>query len=119
MDTIIRKHDNRRMSQIVAHGGTVYLAGQVATEKRGQDVTVQTEEILAKIDRLLAEGGSDNKHILSATVWLTDMGTFDEFNRVWDAWVPQGYAPARACVEAKLAAADFNVEVAVIAAVKS
>ena len=119
MTAIARKHSNQRMSQLVVHSGTAYLAGQVALETRGQSVTKQTEEILAAIDRYLAEAGSDKTRILSATVWLSDMKDFAEFNTVWDAWVPQGHVPARACVEAKLVAPDFNVEVAVVAAVKA
>jgi enamine deaminase RidA (YjgF/YER057c/UK114 family) len=118
MTAIARKHSNHRMSQLVVHGGTAYLAGQIAMENRGQSITKQTEEIMAAIDRLLAEAGTDKMHILSATVWLSDMKDFAEFNTVWDAWVPQGHVPARACVEAKLVAPDFNVEVAVVAAVK-
>lgn len=119
MTAIARKHSNQRMSQLVIHGGTAYLAGQVAMKTRGQSVTKQTEEILAAIDGYLAEAGSDKAQILSATVWLSDMNDFAEFNTVWDAWVPQGHVPARACVEAKLVAPDFNVEVAVVAAVKA
>lgn len=118
MTAIARKHSNQRMSQLVIHGGTAYLAGQVAMQNRGQSVTKQTEEILAAIDGYLAEAGTDKTHILSATVWLSEMNDFAEFNGVWDAWVPQGHVPARACVEAKLVAPDFNVEVAVVAAVK-
>ena len=118
MTAIARKHSNQRMSQLVVHGGTAYLAGQVALQTRGQSITKQTEEILTAIDGYLAEAGSDKAAILSATVWLSDISDFAEFNAVWDAWVPQGHVPARACVEAKLVAPDFNVEVAVVAAVK-
>lgn len=118
MTAIERKYSNQRMSQIVIHGGVVYLAGQVAQETRGQNVAAQTREILAVIDRYLAEAGSDKTMILSASVWLSAMQDFAEFNEVWDAWVTPGHAPARACVEAKLAAPDFNVEVAVVAALK-
>ena len=115
---IVRRHSNHRMSQSVVHGNTVYLAGQVALQNRGKSVTAQAQEILDVIDSYLAEAGSEKTMILSATVWLSDVSSFDEFNKVWDAWVPQGNVPARACVEAKLVAPDFNVEVAVVAAVK-
>lgn len=115
---IQRINTNQRMSQAVVHNGVVYIAGQVAVNNRGKTVTEQTIEVLGAIEKYLAETGSDKNHMLSATVWLTDMASFDEFNKVWDAWMPQGHAPARACVEAKLVFPDFNVEVAVVAALK-
>jgi enamine deaminase RidA (YjgF/YER057c/UK114 family) len=106
------------MSQVVVHGNTLYMAGQVATESRGQSVTEQTREILARIEQYLIENGSDKISILSANVWLSDISTFNEFNEVWDNWVVEGHMPCRACVESKLVFPDMNVEVAVIAALK-
>lgn len=105
----------RRMSQAVAYDKTVYLAGQVAADNT-QDVAGQTVQILAAIDRLLAAAGSDKTKILSATIYLTDIGTFAQMNGEWDKWVPAGHTPARATVEAKLAAPAYKVEIAVIAA---
>jgi enamine deaminase RidA (YjgF/YER057c/UK114 family) len=106
----------KRMSQAVAHGATVYLAGQVADKAAGGSVADQTREILAAIDALLAEAGSDKTKILSTTIYLADIKTFAEMNAVWDSWVPQGHAPARATVEAKLAVPQYTVEIACIAA---
>lgn len=114
--SIQRKQTNKRMSQIVEHNGTIYLSGQVGTA--GDSVTDQTTTILGKIDALLTEAGSDRNHILQAIIWLADMKDFAEMNAVWDAWVPEGQAPARACGEAKLARPDFTVEITVIAARK-
>lgn len=105
-----------RMSKAVVHGNTVYLAGQVADQTKGKSVAEQTGEILGIIDQLLAQAGSDKSKILSATIWLTDMATFAEMNSKWDAWVVQGETPARATVQAQLAAPDYKVEIAVIAA---
>jgi enamine deaminase RidA (YjgF/YER057c/UK114 family) len=105
-----------RMSKAVAHGNTVYLAGQVADQTKGKSVGEQTAEILAIIDQLLAQAGTDKTQILSATIWLTDMATFAEMNSKWDAWVVQGSTPARATVQAQLAAPEYKVEIAVIAA---
>ena len=113
--TIERRHIAPRMSQIVIHGDTVYLAGQVADNAEGDSAADQTRSILGKIDSLLAEAGSDNSKILSATIWLSDMRDFAAMNEAWDAWMPEGSAPARACVEAKLAAQKFIVEIGVIA----
>jgi len=113
--TITRHHGNQRMSQIVIHGDTIYLAGQVAADASA-DITVQTRQVLEKIDRLLAEAGSDNSKILSAQIWLASMGHFAKMNEVWDAWIPEGHAPARACIEARLASPDLLVEVGIIAA---
>ncbi len=114
--TIERKHTNERMSQIVIHGDTVYLAGQVARDAAGEPAGAQMANILECIDGLLAEAGSDKSKILSATIWLADMRDFDAINEKWDAWVPEGAAPGRACVEAKLAFTKFTVEVGIIAA---
>ena len=114
--TIQRIEPGSRMSGAVVHGNTVYLAGQVARNAAGKSVTEQTKEILTIIDSLLAEAGSDKSKILMANIWITDMGTFQEMNAVWDAWVSPGNTPARATVEAKLATPAFKVEIAVIAA---
>ena len=113
--SITRKHTNQRMSQIVINGDTVYLAGQVAKDSSA-DITVQTQKVLEKIDALLAEAGSDKSKILSAQVWISSMGHFAAMNEVWDAWVPEGNAPARACIEARLASPDLLVEIGIIAA---
>jgi enamine deaminase RidA (YjgF/YER057c/UK114 family) len=114
--TIERKQTGKRMSQIVVHGDTVYLAGQVAETAPAASAGEQTAAILEKIDGLLAEAGSDKSKLLSATIWLADMRDYDAVNEVWDAWVPAGAAPARACVEAKLAFAKYTVEIGIIAA---
>jgi enamine deaminase RidA (YjgF/YER057c/UK114 family) len=106
-----------RMSKAVVHGGAVYLAGQVADKAKGASVAEQTREIVSIIDALLAEAGSDKTKLLSATIWLSDISTFGEMNSVWDTWVAPGQTPARATVEAKLAAPEYKVEIAVIAAV--
>lgn len=106
-----------RMSQAVVHGDTVYLAGTVADKAAGKSVSEQTKEILEIIDNVLAKAGTEKTKILSATIWLTDIKTFAEMNSVWDGWVAPGHTPARATVEAKLAAAPYNVEIAVIAAI--
>jgi len=113
---IERKETGPRMSQIVTHGDTVYLAGVVARENAGKSVTEQTKEILATIDGYLAQVGSDKTKILSVNIWLADIGTFAEMNAVWDAWVPQGHTPVRATVEAKLATPAHKVEIMVVAA---
>jgi enamine deaminase RidA (YjgF/YER057c/UK114 family) len=113
--SITRHHGNQRMSQIVIHGDTVYLAGQVAADASA-DITVQTQQVLQKIDDLLAEAGSDNSKILSAQIWLANIGHFAKMNEVWDNWIPEGHAPARACIEARLASPDLLVEVGVVAA---
>ncbi len=113
--SITRHHTGQRMSQIVIHGDTVYLAGQVADD-RDADVETQTQQVLAKIERLLDEAGSSKSQILSAQVWLASIGHFARMNEVWDAWVLEGAAPARACIEARLASPDLLVEIGVIAA---
>ena len=114
--SIKRIQVGERMSQAVVHGNTMYTAGQVAIDAPGESTAMQTANILARIDTLLAEAGTDKSKLLSATIWLTDMGDFNEMNSIWDTWVAPGHTPGRACVESKLAAPQFTVEIGVIAA---
>jgi enamine deaminase RidA (YjgF/YER057c/UK114 family) len=102
-----------RMSKIVKHNGVAYLCGQVGD---GESVADQTRDCLGRIDALLEKANSSRDHILQAIVWLADMKDFAEMNSVWDAWVPEGHAPARACGEAKLARPELKVEVIITAA---
>lgn len=113
--TITRHHSGKRMSQMVVHGDTVYLAGQVASDSNA-DIVTQTQQVLDKIDTLLAEARSDKSKILTAQIWLASIGHFAQMNTVWDAWVAPGDAPARACIEARLATPDYLVEIGIIAA---
>lgn len=115
MSDIKRIGIGARMSEAVSYNGIAWLAGQVGAP--GKSVTEQTEAVLAEIDRILAELGSDKTRILSAQIWLADMASFAEMNAVWDKWVPQGHTPARATGEAKLATPDYLVEIIVTAAV--
>jgi enamine deaminase RidA (YjgF/YER057c/UK114 family) len=114
--SIQRFETGPRMSQAVVHGNTVYLAGQVAQRAGGKSVTDQTRDILEAIDKLLAGAGTDKSKLLSAQIYLTDISTFGEMNKVWESWVSTGNTPARATVEAKLAAPEYTVEIMVIAA---
>jgi enamine deaminase RidA (YjgF/YER057c/UK114 family) len=102
-----------RMSKIVKHNGVAYLCGQVGD---GVSVTDQTRDCLSRIDALLEKAGSSRKNILQAIVWLSDMSDFADMNSVWDAWVPEGHAPARACGESKLAREELKVEIIITAA---
>ncbi|MGV6903352.1 MULTISPECIES: RidA family protein [unclassified Brucella] len=104
-----------RMSQAVIHGNTAYLAGQVGNP--GASVTEQTKAVLAEVERLLKEVGSDKTKILQAIIWLADMKDFAEMNTVWDAWVDPAHTPARATGEAKLATPDYKIEIIITAAV--
>jgi enamine deaminase RidA (YjgF/YER057c/UK114 family) len=113
--SIHRLHVGPRMSEAVLHNGTIYLAGQIADDA-SQDTAGQTRQVLDAIDRLLAECGSDKTKILSAQIFLADVGDFAAMNAMWDAWVPAGHTPARATIEAKLAAPQYRVEIKVIAA---
>ena len=138
MSEILRKDTNQRMSQIVVHNNTVYLSGQVGN-KNSKDVATQTSEVLEKIEngrliikeyptgsatvttirnhieKLLLKAGSNKNKLLSATIYLSDISYFEEMNRVWDNWLPENSAPARATVEAKLAFPEFLVEICIIA----
>ena len=107
-----------RMSQAVIFNGTVTTAGQVALGAPGEPAKEQTENILATIDKLLAEAGTDKSKAMTATIWLSNMDDFAAMNEVWDAWVSPGNTPTRACVESKLAAPQFIVEIAIVAAIE-
>ena len=111
---ITRLHTSQRMSQIVKHNGIVYLAGQVG--EVGTSVKEQTLHCLAQIEILLAEAGSNKEHILQAIIWLDDMADFAQMNEVWDAWMRNGHAPARACGQAALARPELKVEIIITAA---
>ena len=116
--SIKRLHAGPRMSQAVIHGGVAYLAGQVAGNAKGGSVTAQTQDILAAIDSLLKEAGTDKSKLLTAQIWLTNMATFGEMNAVWDGWVIAGNPPARATVQSPaLAAPGYDVEIMVTAAI--
>ena len=114
--TIKRFEPGPRLSTAVVHNGTAYLAGAVAEDPTA-DVKGQTQQILKEIDETLAALGSDKSKILSATIYLANIGTFPEMNAVWDVWVDKSNPPARATVEARLAAPKYLVEIQVIAAV--
>jgi enamine deaminase RidA (YjgF/YER057c/UK114 family) len=113
--TIKRIGTGPRMSEAVIHGDTVYLAGQAAGDPV-PSVEKQTQQILANIDKLLAEAGSSKEKLLKANIWLSDIRTFGEMNKVWEAWVSKGNTPARATVEARLVAPEYLVEIMVVAA---
>jgi len=112
---IERKHISQRMSQLVIHNGLVFTAGQVAADT-SQDASGQTRQVLAQIDTLLAEAGTDKTRLLKANIWLSDIRYFDQMNSIWDHWVYAEHPPVRACVEARLAGPEFLVEIQVVAA---
>jgi enamine deaminase RidA (YjgF/YER057c/UK114 family) len=113
---IRRIQPGKRLSAAVVHKDIVYISGQVP-DTLGADAATQTREILAKIDRLLAETGSDKTRLLSVNIWLADIATFDQMNSAWEAWLAPGEAPARATVEARIANPAYRVEIAATAAV--
>lgn len=110
---IERIETSARMSKIVKHNGVAYLCGQVGD---GATVTEQTRDCLSRVDALLEKAGSSREQMLQAVIWLADMADFAKMNAVWDAWVPEGHAPARACGEAKLARPELKVEIIVTVA---
>lgn len=116
MTDIRRIEPGPRMSEAVIHGNKVYTAGVVADAKAGASVREQTADILEQIDSILAQAGSDKTRILKANIWLADISTFSQMNEAWDAWAVAGKTPARATVEAKLAAPEYAVEIMIEAA---
>ena len=116
MSTIQRFHVGARLSEMAVHNGTVYLAGQVPDDPT-KDIAGQTAEVLANIDRLLAEAGTDKSRTLMTQIFLADLDDFPGMNAVWDAWVVPGQTPPRATVQARLARPEWLIEVVVTAAV--
>ena len=116
MTTIQRFHTGARLSEATVHNGTAYLAGQVAADAK-QDIAGQTRQVLAAIDKLLAEVGSDKSRILMAQIFIADLADFAGMNAVWDAWVAPGDAPPRATVSARLAKAEWKIEIVITAAI--
>jgi enamine deaminase RidA (YjgF/YER057c/UK114 family) len=112
--SIKRLESGPRMSQAVIANGFVFLAGQVAPDPSGSVVS-QTRQVLGEIDRLLEAAGSSKERILTATIYLADIGTFGEMNQAWEAWVHADAKPARATVEAKMVAPEYRVEIQVTA----
>jgi enamine deaminase RidA (YjgF/YER057c/UK114 family) len=112
---IQRFNVGKRLSGIVVHGNTAYLAGEVPDDG-SKDITGQTEEVLAKIDKLLKQVGSDKSRLLSAQIFLPDMKDFAGMNVAWEKWIVPGQTPARATIEAKLANPAYKVEIMCIAA---
>ncbi len=110
---IERIETGRRMSKIVKQNGVAYLCGQVGD---GTTIAEQTRECLSRVEALLETAGSSPEQILQAIIWVADMADFAEMNAVWDAWLPEGHAPARACGEAKLARPELKVEIIITAA---
>ena len=110
-----RFHVGDRMSEMAIHNGTVYLAGQVAGDAT-QDIRGQTTQVLAAVDKLLAEAGTERAHIVMCQIYLADMADFAAMNSIWDDWVEPGDAPPRATVQAQLARPQWKIEVVVTAA---
>ena len=110
---IERIETGQRMSKIVKHNGVAYLCGQVGD---GATIAEQTRECLSRVEALLETAGSSPEQILQAIIWVADMADFAEMNAVWDAWLLEGHAPARACGEAKLARPELKVEIIITAA---
>jgi enamine deaminase RidA (YjgF/YER057c/UK114 family) len=110
-----RFHVGDRLSEMTIYNGTVYLAGQVANDAT-QDIRGQTQQVLASIDRLLHEAGTDNAHILMCQIYIADLADFAVMNEVWEDWLAPGDAPPRATVQAILAKPDWKVEMVVTAA---
>lgn len=116
MSTIKRVNVAKRLSDMAVFNNVAYLAGQVADDV-SQDVTGQTAQVLATIDKLLAEAGTDKSRILMTQIFVANMKEFDGMNKAWDAWVADGNAPPRATIEARLASPDYKVEIVVTAAI--
>ena len=111
-----RFHVGDRLSEMTVYKGTVYLAGQVASDAT-QDIRGQTAQVLATIDKLLAEAGTDKAHILMCQIFIADLADFPAMNEIWEDWVAPGDAPPRATLQARLVKPEWKIELVVTAAV--
>lgn len=116
MNEIQRFHVGTRLSEMAVHNGTVYLAGQVPDDPT-KDIAGQTAEVLASIDKLLAEAGTDKSRLLMVQIYLADLADFPGMNAVWDDWVIKGQTPPRATVQAQLARPEWRIEAVATAAI--
>lgn len=116
MTDLKRIEPGPRMSEAVIHHGKIYTAGIVAGDAMGKSIYEQTKDILQQIDSILAQAGSDKTKIIKANIWLSNISTFADMNKAWDAWAVPNKTPARATVEAKLADPGFGVEIMIEAA---
>lgn len=114
MSRIIRTEPSPILAKVVEYHGFVFTQGVVAADTSG-DITAQTRDVLAQIDDLLEQHGTDNTRLLQAQIWLKSIDDRAAMNEVWSAWLPEDGAPARVCVEAKLAAPEYLVEIMVTA----
>jgi enamine deaminase RidA (YjgF/YER057c/UK114 family) len=117
MSDIRRIQNNGRLSKVTVHNDVLYMTGQIAEDHAGENLTLQTQEVLQRIDTLLAEAGSNKTRILKAYLYVADMNNFGEINAVWDKWVAPGHEPARTTIEAKLTGPQYDIEIGIIAAV--
>jgi enamine deaminase RidA (YjgF/YER057c/UK114 family) len=115
MNDIVRIDQNARRSRALVHGGLVYLAGQVPDDRTG-GVAEQAAQVLAKVDALLKDAGTDKSRVLSAQIWLSSMDDFAALNKVWDAWVTPGQTPTRCCGKVEMNDPACRVEIVVVAA---
>lgn len=116
MNDIVRIETDKRSSRVVVYNGVVHVGGMTADD-RGQDIRGQTEQVLAKIDRFLAEAGTDRSRLLTAQIWLKDIARdFAGMNEVWNAWTAPDAAPTRATAECLMASPNILVEIIVSAA---
>jgi len=117
MSNIVRIETNPRRGRAVVYNGMVFVGGQAADD-RSQDIRGQTKQTLAKIEKVLADAGSDKSRLLSAQIWIKDIAKdFAGMNEIWDAWMPPNAAPARATAQCEMGAPDVLVEIIVTAAV--
>ncbi|MEL7131320.1 MAG: RidA family protein [Pseudomonadota bacterium] len=114
MTDIKRLQTHARMSQVVVHGSTVYLAGQCGKAHDG--IEAQTRAALEKIDRHLASVGTDKTRLLSTTIWLSSIADYDAVNAVWDNWLVPGTAPARSCGQVQIGGDGYDIEIICTAA---
>lgn len=119
MTEIARIVTNPRRGRAVVYNGVLYVGGQAADD-RSQEARGQTEQALQKIDKVLAEAGTDRSRLLTAQIWLKDVSAdFAAMDEAWDAWIDIASAPARATAQCELAAPEALVEIIVTAAVLS
>lgn len=111
---IKRINPSARWSDATIYNGIAHFV-EVA-EEPSQDIKGQLQQVFAQAEASLASFGSDKSRLLSVTIYVTDWANMAALNEAWEAWLPQGCAPSRACLKVELADPDYLIEIAFVAA---
>jgi reactive intermediate/imine deaminase len=106
---------------IAAKGTMLFVAGQIPLNPEtgeivgGNDITQQTQQVMANLGAILKEAGTGWENVVKTSVFLSDLNNFAPMNQVYASYFDEATAPARACVEVARLPKDVLVEIDCIA----